>query len=96
MITVVLLGCTVVRKISAFGPYLMVTSVLIAIGTASIFLIEVARQIVRLRLPVWISAALALRGAGAPAKLRRGRPRSSRSGKGGNYELVDYPTSGAS
>jgi hypothetical protein len=64
VITLVLLGFPAVRPHLAFDGYLIITSVLVAIGTASAFHIVTAGQVMRLRSAAWISASLGLDRAG--------------------------------
>jgi len=66
MITLVLPSFPAVRPHLAFDGYLVITSALIAIDTASACLSDIAGQVMRLRSAAWISPALALYRAGGP------------------------------
>ncbi|MDQ2792044.1 MAG: hypothetical protein M3Y73_20955 [Actinomycetota bacterium] len=94
MITLVLLTFPAVRPDLAFDGYLVITSALIAIDTASACLSDIAGQVMRLRSAAWISPALALYRAGGPtvgqpsADLRPNRDHAVVRAGGGFWTVV--------
>ena len=94
VITLVLLGFPAVRRHLAFDRYLVITSVLITISTASACLSDIAGQVMRLRSAAWIRPALALYRTGGPtvgqpsADLRPNRDHAVVRAGGGFWTVV--------